>query len=175
MDSRGLTQIRTNQEERQNRQAPGDSLQDLIGAWVVQTNEADEETTTQYTAALEELAREAISWSTDEEWVVELQHPLPQSMRVWTMEDTEFWPTYMWTDNPGVTDHSGGMLTSRKYDRIFPCTIAELNVQRTGVRTYAMTIPFTNIAKRSSASGLSRFSVGPLGWESGQNCRPERR
>jgi hypothetical protein len=100
MDSRGLTQIRTNQEERQDRQAPGDSLQDLIGAWVVQTNEADEETTTQYTAALEELAREAISWSTHEEWVVEIQHSLPQSMRVWTTEETEFWPTYMWTDNP---------------------------------------------------------------------------
>jgi hypothetical protein len=105
--------------------------------------QTDEETTTLYTVALEELARKAISWSTDEEWVVELQHPLPQPMRVWTTEETEFWPTYMWTDNPGVTDHSGGMLTSRKYDRILPCTIAELNVQRTGVRTYAMTIPFT--------------------------------
>ena len=55
-----------------------------------------------------------------------------------TQEEVAFWPTYSWADNP---DQQGNVLTPRKYDRIQPCTLAELQLQRIDDRKYSFVIP----------------------------------
>ena len=86
------------------------------------------------------LTSTAISCFTPEEWVLEISRPLPHISHPITPEQAAFWPTRSWPDTPWIVDHRGDTLTARKYAKIRPCPVAELQIHRIGVRTYAFVI-----------------------------------
>ncbi|EGZ11079.1 hypothetical protein PHYSODRAFT_455498, partial [Phytophthora sojae] len=78
-----------------------------------------------------------------------------------TPEEEWFWLTYCWYDNPWICDEDGNMLTTRPYDRIQPCTIEALQIQRIGVKTYTMIIPVAGDSRHQRAK-LRRWGVAIL-------------
>ncbi|CAI5719351.1 unnamed protein product [Peronospora destructor] len=122
------------------RRTPGNTLQQLIGPLLLPTLPDPEGRQQQYTTELDSLASEAISWTTTEEWVVELSRPLRHLPRAMTPEEEAFWPAYSWAENPWIVDLQGNVLTSRQYAKLRPCTITELRLRRIGIRTYSFII-----------------------------------
>ena len=89
---------------------------------------------------LASLVSEAISWTTEDEWVVELSRPLRHLPRVTTPEEEAFWPTYSWAENPWVVDMQVNVLTST-ISQFQLCPIAKLHLQQVGCRTYFFVLP----------------------------------
>ena len=54
------------------------------------------------------------------------------------------WPTFHWGANPWIRDLGGHMLTRAKYDRIAVCSLAALNIVRTGPVEFVLTVPVRN-------------------------------
>ena len=52
-----------------------------------------------------------------------------------------FWPTFHWSANPWIRDMGGHMLTRANYDRIAVCSLAALNIVRTGPAEFMLTVP----------------------------------
>lgn len=59
------------------RQTPGNLLQLNIGTWLQPRHIVPEAAATQYRHDLRDIAAEAISWTTPEEWVLVLPIQLP--------------------------------------------------------------------------------------------------
>merc|ERR1712137_77420 len=154
----GVTPCR---ETKRRPKCPGDSLQQLLGPLLCPSLPAQEGEQQQYTCALTSLTSEAISWTTPEEWVVELSRPLLPLPPAMTPADAAFWPTYSWADNPWIMDQQGNVLTARQYDKIQPCAIADLHVQRIGVRTYSFVIPTVGATTHQQAK-LRRWGIAIL-------------
>ncbi|POM75681.1 LOW QUALITY PROTEIN: RxLR effector candidate protein [Phytophthora palmivora] len=66
-----------------------------------------------------------------------------------TKEQTAFWPTYTWNDNPWIIESSGSRLKASKYNSIRPCAVEELQIQRTTVLRYTMIVPTTGKSRLS--------------------------
>jgi hypothetical protein len=88
-----------------------------------------------------EFEQEAISWAVRDEWLIELPQELPQPRLEFTREEKRFWPAYRWYNNPWILDREGRMLTVGKFEKINKCTLGDLQIRRTGARTYSMRIP----------------------------------
>jgi hypothetical protein len=78
----------------------------------------------QYRSDIEEMEMEAVSWSVNGEWLVELPRDLPMQRVNMTEEEDRFWPTYLWNENPWIVDKEGRMLSAQKFNRIQFCAIA---------------------------------------------------
>ena len=52
-----------------------------------------------------------------------------------------YWFTYWWTDNPWLCDGIGHPMTRSKYDRIRPCSLQDLSIERTGPLIYVCHVP----------------------------------
>lgn len=71
-------------------------------------------------------------------------------------EELAFWPTYRWEESPWIRDQTGNILKRSKYNRIQPCTLAELHLQGVGIEMYSMVIPTVaegSIGKTSFVDG----------------------
>ena len=122
---RGLTRewtagVSPCRETTRRPKSPGDSLEQLLGPLLCPSLQAQEGEQQQYRRALTSLTSGAISWTTPEEWVVELSRPLMPLPPVMTPEDEAFWPTYSWADNPWISGQQGNVLLARKYDKFGP-------------------------------------------------------
>ncbi|KAE9273288.1 hypothetical protein PR003_g29950, partial [Phytophthora rubi] len=151
-------------QRRQNRRTmnqPGRVLMQTMGEWIRPAVSRTEAELNQYKADLQDLARRAISWTTTEEWVVELSRPLPRSTGIWSPEEERFWPTYSWADNPWILDAKGKTLTGKVYDKIRRCSLAELEIQRIGRWTYSFVIPEANGGMHQQAK-LRRWAIAIL-------------
>jgi hypothetical protein len=120
---------------------PGNVLQQLMGEWVRSQGERTADQVLEYQREMETLELKITSWQVKDEWLLELPRPLPKPQLELTEEETRFWPTYGWSNNPYIVDTAGKVLSSTKFSRIEPCTIQELNIRRTGETTYSLRIP----------------------------------
>jgi hypothetical protein len=91
-------------------------------------------------------------------WRLHTERAIPARHRQWSAEETAFWPTCCWNDNPAIVDETGRMLTGRKYDRIKECPLAELHIQRCRDGTYTLTIPHQGGNHHQSAK-LKRWAI----------------
>ena len=74
-----------------------------------------------------------------------------------------YWPTYWWTDNPWLCDGTGHWLTRTKYDRIRPCSLQDLAIERTGPTTYVCRVPLAEGAgKHHTDRKLGRWALAIL-------------
>ena len=74
-----------------------------------------------------------------------------------------YWPTYWWTDNPWLCDGTGHWLTRTKYDRIRPCSLQDLAIERTGPTSYVCRVPFAEGAgKHHTDRKLGRWALAIL-------------
>ena len=89
------------------RRTPGNMLHRLLSPWLAPSFAAPNVSQEMCTADIVSRITTAISWSTPDEWVVELEQPLPRAVQPMTSEEEAFWPTYYWTDNPWIVDHQG--------------------------------------------------------------------
>ena len=87
-----------------HRRTPGKTLQQLIGPSLLPTLPDSNNRLRQYSTELASLASEAISWTTEDKWVVELPRPLRHLPRTMTPEEKAFWLTNSWAENPWVVD-----------------------------------------------------------------------
>lgn len=78
-----------------------------------------------------------------------------------THEEEVYWPAYSWADNPWILDQQGSVLTSKRYSKIRPCTIAELKLHRIEVRTYSFVIPTVGATTYQQAK-LRRWGLAIL-------------
>jgi hypothetical protein len=113
----------------------------IVGEWIQPLTERTEEEIIQYQFDLEEMATEAVRWSVDGEWLVELPRELPTRQLAWTKEDERFWSTYLWSENPWLVYKECRMLLTQKFNRIQSCTIEDLNITSIVDTTYYFPIP----------------------------------
>ena len=106
-----------------SRHTTGYNLQQLLQPWLAPSLPDSASRRQRYMDELESLKSTAISWTTPEEWVVEMSRSLPRYSREMTTEEQAFWPTYSWADNPWILDRRGNPLTTRQCDKIQPGAI----------------------------------------------------
>jgi hypothetical protein len=114
-----------------------------------------------YSADMDELACESISWTRPGEWILELSKELPPARLAMTKEEKRFWPTFEWNENPWMVDKEGHMLAAKKFARIQACTIAQLHITRTADKEYTFTIPAVG-SKQHQQAKLRRWGVAIL-------------
>ena len=144
-----------------SRRHTGKKFLQLLQPWLVPSLPDLASRKQRYMEELASLSSTAISWSTSAEWIVQLSRPLSRCSRAMTVEEQTFWPTYCWADNPWILDRQGDPLTDAKYDRIRPCAIEELGLQRLGVHTYSIVIPSVGHRTHQQAK-LRRWGIAIL-------------
>ncbi|KAF1778110.1 hypothetical protein GQ600_21911 [Phytophthora cactorum] len=81
---------------------------------------------------------------------------------------TQFWGSFNWSNNMWVRNKDEKQLSKRKFDRIKPCTRAELEIQRTGPAEFLMTIP-----SETSTMGIDYYTIStPYSHWEGLTCNP---
>jgi hypothetical protein len=143
----------------ERKATPGDKLQQLVGEWIQPQMERSPEEIMQYRSDIEEM--EAVSWSVNGEWLVELPRDLPMQRVNMTEEEDRFWPTYLWNENPWIVDKEGRMLSAQKFNRIQFCAIEDLNITRIADTTYSFTIPEGKESRHQQAK-LRRWGLAIL-------------
>ena len=163
MSGRQVVSPRTTlvRQPSKRRRTPGANLQQLLGTLLQPTLPESVVRRQQYAQELERLSTTAISWTTQEEWVVELPRPLRHVPRDMTPEAAAFWPTFSWADNSWILDRHGHVLQPSKYDKIRPCTIEALRVIRVGINTYTFALPTTG-ARMHQQAKLRRWGLAIL-------------
>ena len=113
------------------QQTPENKLLHLFGPWMAPTSVNQEARRYDFSEGYRSMTNTAIRWYIPEEWVSKHAQPIPTHANLLTPEDEHFWPTYAWTDNPWIVDQYGKPLTSQKYDKIQPCSNANLQKSST--------------------------------------------
>jgi hypothetical protein len=129
-----------------------------MGQWVQREGAHEDDNGGKRAEQVPDIAAGAISWSSAEEWTIELPSAPIRRRQQTTTDEDPFWPTYSWANNPRIKDFAGAMLKPSKYDRIQPCTIEELCIRRTSVNTYTMKIPTVN-GKMHRQDKLRRWGI----------------
>jgi hypothetical protein len=86
---------------------PGNVLQQLMGEWVRSQGERTADQVLEYQREMETLELKITSWQVKDEWLLELPRPLPKPQLELMEEETRFWPTYGWSNNPYIVDTAG--------------------------------------------------------------------
>ena len=134
-----------------SRWTTGYNLKQLLQPWLALSLPNSASRKQRYMDKIESLSSTAISWTKPEELVVENSRPLPHCSREMTTGEKALCPTYSWADNPWILDRRGDPLTARKYNKIHPCTIVKLGLQRIRVHTYSFVIPSVGHKKHQQA------------------------
>jgi hypothetical protein len=145
---------------KENHQAPGNTLQILIGRWLEPLASTPEQQQLR-AQELRNQEQEAISWTTGGIWRIEIQGELPGAGVERTTAGHSFWPTYYWNDNPEIVDEVGNMLTCNKFDRIASCSLEALHIHREEDGVYALKIP-TRGNKPHQQDKLRRWGLAVL-------------
>jgi hypothetical protein len=122
-------------------QEPGVKPRRLLGDWLGDAAVGTLGEQQHYQRQISKLEVGAISWSSKEEWTIELPVD-PVSIQTAAADDAgEFWATYSWENNEYIRDKVGKVLTRREYNRIRPCALEDLQISRTAVNMYTMVVP----------------------------------
>ncbi|OWZ21351.1 LOW QUALITY PROTEIN: RxLR effector protein [Phytophthora megakarya] len=143
------------------KSTPGNDMHCLIGGWVSPGEGQAPVFSRLRQQQMQKAAIEANSWMVEDEWIIAFMEPIQGDVLQLEYEDSAFWPTYGWEDNPWVKDADGNVLTRKKYGNIKQCPMDQLCICRTSKQTYSMVIPWTS-DQRYSSSKLKRWAVSIL-------------